>query len=808
MQYKIFKAVVIGAGTMGGAIAAHLANAGVRVTLLDIAPRELTKAEQAKGLSLDDAVVRNRIVQEGFDRTLKSRPASFYTKDLAALVSLGNLEDDFDVIGEADWVIEAIIENLEIKRKLMAQIDVVRQPHTIVSTNTSGIPVASIAVGLSEGFRGHFLGTHFFNPPRYLKLLEIIPTPDTLPAVIEVISRFGEQRLGKGIVPAKDTPNFIGNRLFSGSISFAMDYILANDYTVEEVDAITGPPIGNPKTATFRLIDLVGIDVWGHVGSNLMDAIPHDTHALRYMRSEPVKALMNALIERGSLGNKTKQGFYKQIRTEEGKKEFWVLNLKTLEYEAPQKARFDSIGKAKDKEDLGERLKILLAADDRAGQLVRALTYQSLAYASEMIPEISDTPKPMDDAMRWGFGREAGPFETWDMIGVAETVLAMKEAGFPPAAWVDEMLAAGFEKFYQYGNGGSKTGVYHPEKGAYVLIERPESLIVLDEFKAANKVITKNAGADLIDLGDGIACVEFHTKLNALDMDIFAIIQEALDCAETDFDGVVIGNEANNFSAGANLFLIVMNAQSGQWEQLDDLVKGMQDMLMRIRYFPKPVVVAPAGMALGGGAEMIMSASRVVAAAELYTGLVEVGAGVIPAGSGTKEMMRRIINPIMRTPDMEPLPALQRVFQQIGLGKVATSAEEARQFGILSECDRVVMNRDMLLAEAKKEALHMASNGYKPPAPEKIFAGGRDHLAAMRVGIYMMKEGGYITEYEAKIAGHLANVLTGGSLSKPTWVDEQYILDLEREAFLSLSGEEKTRERMWNLLNTGKVLRN
>jgi 3-hydroxyacyl-CoA dehydrogenase len=805
MKYKIHKAVVIGAGTMGGGIAAHLANAGVPVTLLDIVPNKLTPQEEAKGLTLSDTVVRNRIVQEGLDRALKSRPASFFVKDNAALVSIGNLEDDFNAVSEADWVIEVIIENLEIKQKLMKRIDEVRKPLTIVSTNTSGIPVASIAKGLSEGFRKHFLGTHFFNPPRYLKLLEIIPTEDTLPEVVDFVSHFCEYRLGKGIVLAKDTPNFIANRLAFGSAAFALDYILEHGYTVEEIDAITGPPIGNPKTATFRLIDLVGIDVWQHVGKNLAPAIPHDELALKYLKSDRVNNLIGGLVGRGSLGTKTKEGFYKEVRTDGGK-EFWVLNLENLEYEAPTKVRFESIGKAKDKENLGERLKILLAADDKVGQLVRAFTYQSLAYASERIPEVADTPKPIDDAMRWGFGREAGPFETWDMLGVPETAVAMQDAGFPAAPWVAEMLSTGHTTFYQYLD-GVKVGAYSPEKGDYLPFDRPE-LVILQEQKNAGKVIKKNAGASLIDIGDGVACVEFHTKMNTLDPDIFSIIQDALVIAETDFEGLVIGNEADNFSAGANVFLIVMNAQSGQWDQLEVMVKSMQDILMKVRYFPKPIVAAPAGLALGGGAETIMSCSRVVASAELYTGLVEVGVGVIPAGSGTKEMLRRVLNPSMRTTGVEPLPLLQRLFEQIGLGKVATSAEEARQFGILGPSDRIVMNRDMLLSEAKKEVLHMANSGYKPPLPEKIFAAGRDALAAMKVGIYMMKEGGYITEHEAKIANKLASVLTGGDISQPAWVEEQYILDLEREAILSLSGEPKTQERMWNMLNTGKVLRN
>jgi 3-hydroxyacyl-CoA dehydrogenase len=803
MKYKFHRAVVIGAGTMGAAIAAHLANAGVPVTLLDIMPNKLLPEEEQKGLTLQDKQVRNRIVQQGLDRAVKSRPASFFTTDTAALISIGNLEDDLEVIKSADWVIEVIIENLKIKRSLMARIDAIRPEHVIISTNTSGIPVTQIAEGLSEGFRKHFLGTHFFNPPRYLKLLEVIPTQDTLPEVVNAISEFGEYRLGKGIVLCKDTPNFIANRIGFGGGAFAMDYILENNYTVDEVDAITGPAIGRPKTATFRLIDLVGIDVWEDVGANLAPAIPHDLMAQKYLKSEKANHLIHSMVEKGWLGTKVKQGFYKEVRTPEGNREFWSMNLKTMEYEAPVKVRFESIGKVKDMEDLGEKLKVIVACDDRAGQLVRALTYQGLAYASNCIPEIAETPKPLDDAMRWGFGHDAGPFDTWDMLGVKETLPAMAAAGFPAAEWVEKMVSSGHPTFYQY-ESGSKVGVYNVNLGKYEPIKRPASLVLLSE----QKVISKNPGATLYDLGDGVACVEFHTKMNALDEDIANMIIDAQERLEHEFIGLVIGNEADNFSAGANIMLVVMAAQMGQWEKLESIVKGLQDLNMRARYSPRPVVIAPAGLALGGGAEVTTHGSRVVAAAELYTGFVEFGVGVIPAGGGTKEMLRRIVNPAMRTEGAEALPFLQRVFMQIGLAKVATSAEEARQMGILGPNDRVVMNKDLLLSEAKKEVLHMVATGYHPPLPEKIYAAGRDALGALRVAIHMMKEGKYITEYEAHMAKKLAVVMTGGEISRPTWVDEQYILDLEREAFMSLCGEEKTRQRMVNMLQTGKPLRN
>ena len=803
MKYKFHQAVVIGSGTMGAAVAAHLANAGIPVTLLDIVPNKLLPEEEQKGLTLQDKVVRNRIVQQGLDRAVKSRPASFFTPETPALVSIGNLEDDLNVIKKADWVIEAIIENLKIKRDLMTRIDAIRPPNTIISTNTSGIPVASIAEGFSDGFRKHFLGTHFFNPPRYLKLLEVIPTKETLPEVVDAISEFGEYRLGKGIVHCKDTPNFIANRLGFGGGAFALDYILENCYSVEEVDAITGPSMGRPKSATFRLIDLVGIDVWEHVGNNLAPAIPDDKQALPYLNSERVNHVIHTMVEKGWLGNKVKQGFYKEVRTPEGNREFWSLNLKTLDYEAPVKVRFESLGKVKDAEDLGEKLKILLTSDDRAGQLVKALTYQGLSYASERIPEIADTPKPLDDAMRWGFGHDAGPFEVWDLIGVKETSTEMMAAGFPPAKWVEKMVSSGYPTFYQY-DAGTKVGVYNPTLGKYEPLKRPASLVLLKE----QKVISKNPGATLYDLGDGVACVEFHTKMNTLDEDIGNMIAESQVRMLIEFEGLVIGNEADNFSAGANLMLVLMAAQMGEWEKLEVIVKNLQDTNMRGRYSPKPIIVAPAGLSLGGGAEVTMHASRVVAAAELYTGMVEFGAGVIPAGGGTKEMLRRIVNPPMRTQGADALPFLQRVFEQIGLAKVATSAEEARQMGILGVTDRVVMNRSVLIAEAKKEVLHMAATGYHPPLPEKIYAAGRDALGALRVAIHMMKEGKYITEYESLMAGKLAYVMTGGELSRPTWVDEQYILDLEREVFLSLCGEEKTRQRMMNLLQTGKPLRN
>jgi 3-hydroxyacyl-CoA dehydrogenase len=794
MAFQINKAVVIGSGTMGSAIAAHLANAGLPVTLLDILP---------KSLSVSDKTERNKIVTEGWERCLKAKPANLMSSELKILVTLGNLEDDFEVIEEADWVIEAIVENLKIKQDLMARIDTIRKKTGIVSTNTSGIPVRDIAQGRSKGFIKHFLGTHFFNPPRYLKLLEVIPTADTDIEVTKFISHFGENRLGKGVVICKDTPNFIGNRIAFGTGAFALDFILKNGYTVDEVDAITGPLIGRPKTATFRLIDLVGVDVWDHVGKNLAPLIPYDKLAQKYLHSEPQNNLIETLIERNWLGNKTKIGFYKEVRKENGGKEFWPLDLEKVEHRPPSKPQFDSIGKAEEVTNLGKRLKLLLGESDKAAQLVKALVYQGFQYAASLLPEIAESPKSIDDAIRWGFGYEAGPFEICDMLGVKEIVKRMKAGGFSTPEWVETMLKSGIEKFYQYKN-GLKVGVYDVSKRRYVRIADTKGLIILK-----NKTVIKdNAGATLYDMGEGVACVDLHTKLNTLDDDIFEIINDALERTKNDFDGLVISTQAENFSAGANLFMLVMAAQQGMWDVLNGAVRKLQNLNMRMRYFPKPVVVAPVGLTLGGGCEIVLHASRVIASSETYIGLVELGAGVIPAGGGTKEIIRRIVNPPMRTDNAALLPHLQRAYLQIGRASVASSGEEARQMMLLNPEDLIVMNRDHLLSEAKHEVLHMAAAEYHPPRPELIYAAGRDMQGALRVGAWMFMEGKYISEYDYHITCKLAYVMCGGELTSSQWVSEQYILDLERETFLSLCGEKKTQERMWSILQTGKTLRN
>lgn len=804
MHNPIQHVVVVGAGTMGAQIAAHFANAGTRVTLLDIVPKQLTDAERQADKTLEDHDVRNRIVRAGLEAAVKARPAAFMSKMARQRVSIGNLQDDFEAVSEADWVIEAVIEKLDIKRDLMERIDEIRRPDSIVSTNTSGIPVHEIAAGRSTSFREHFLGTHFFNPPRYLKLLELIPTADTLDAVIDRVHDFAEQRLGKGVVFAKDTPNFIANRLGSVSGAFLMDFVLREGYSVEEVDALTGPLIGRPKTASFRLLDLVGLDIAAHVRGNLAGALPNDP-AAKYLDSQEASRVTEAMIERGWLGNKAGQGFYKPVEGQDGK-EYWVLDLETFEYKAQEKPRFDSVAVAKDHPTPAERIGVILEQDDRAARLLREILFYGFSYASGRIPEIADTPKPVDDAMRWGFMHEQGPFELWDALGVGETAQAMTEAGHPPAEWVLDMLAGGHESFYQTSNGRA-TAVYSPVESGYVEIGDHCDHFTLSGLRSGDAVLEENDGASLLDAGDGVLLLEFHTKGNALDEDIFRMTNRALELLESSYSALVIGNEADNFSLGANLFTVAVAAQNGLWEQLDEAVRTFQSLNMRMRTAPRPVIVAPAGMTLGGGCELTMHSGRTVAAAETYIGLVEVGAGVIPAGGGCKEMLRRVVNPVARIENADPLPPLQKVFETLGQAKAATSAFEGQELGFLGASDRIVMNRDHLLAEARREAVHLAG-AYRPNPEEKIFAGGRDLLSALRMGIFTFREGDFISDYDALIGEKLAYVLSGGELSQAQWVDPWYILDLEREAFLSLCGEEKTQARMWALLQTGKPLRN
>jgi len=794
MTHSINRVCVIGSGVMGGAIAAHFANAGIPAYLLDIVPNKLTPEEEKKGLTLQDPVVRNRIVNAGLEAVKKARPAALFTPQVADRITVGNLEDNFDFVVQSDWIIEVVVENLKIKQDLMARIDAVRKPDSIVTTNTSGIPIKDICAGRSESFQQHFLGTHFFNPPRYLKLLEVIPSPKTLPEVLQFVMEFGETVLGKGVVLCKDRPNFIANRIGTHMGIYALKYTLEHGYPFNEVDDFTGPIIGRPKTASYRLLDLVGIDVMYHVAKNLYEAVPEDESR------EDLKApgLLEELVKRGWLGNKAKQGFYKEVRVND-KREFYVLDPKTMEYVPPKKVHYDSITNAEFYDTLGERLRYIVAQNDRAAQFIWATTARSLAYASNRVPEIADDIYSVDNAIKWGFANEAGPFEIWDMLGVAETVERMEKEGIQVAPWVKEMLATGHPSFYKDGN------YYDLKTKSYRPLPKPKNVIVLKN----QKVITSNDSASLIDLGDGVACLEFHTKMNALDEGIVEIATAAMQQVEKNFVGMVIGNQGEAFSAGANVMTIYMAAEAKEWDKIDAIAKALQDFLMAVRYSPKPIVTAPFQYTLGGGCEVAMAGARIVAHAESYVGLVEVGMGLIPAGGGCKEMLRRVVSPAMQTPHVDPLPFVQRVFETIGLGKVATSAEEAKQMGFFAPSDRIVMNRDQLIAEAKRAVLQMVAEGYRPPVRGKIiYAAGERLLAALRVALYSMVQGKYASEHDAVVGGKLAYVLCGGNLTSPTWVDEQYILDLEREAFISLCGEEKTRERISHFLNTGKILRN
>ncbi|MBW7958232.1 MAG: 3-hydroxyacyl-CoA dehydrogenase/enoyl-CoA hydratase family protein [Anaerolineae bacterium] len=797
MTYRIDKVGIVGAGTMGGGIAAHLANIGIPVVLLDIVPPNLSDAEKG------DPAARNRIINSLYDRMTKARPANLARADRGDLITLGNLEDDFDKLADCDWIIEVIIEQLAPKQALMERIEAIRKPDTIVSSNTSGIPIGQIAAGRSAEFRAHFLGTHFFNPPRYLKLLEIIPTADTSPEVTDFMKQFGSDVLGKGVVVCKDTPNFIGNRFFAVASSYGLEHALQNGYSIAEVDAITGPTIGRPKTATYRLLDLVGLDVMAHVNANLYEAVPHDAYR-EMLHPERASALMSAMLEKKWLGNKVGQGFYKQERVN-GAREFWTLNPDTMEYEPSPKVRFESIGAVRKIEDLGQRLRTLLEFDDRAANYARDLLYYGFAYAAYVTPEIAYSLSDVDDAMRWGFSHEAGPFEIWDMLGVAETAEKMEAAGLTVAPWVKEMLASGHDSFYRR-DGGLQ--VYDFESGNYRTVVPDKNIILVSDLHAAGKTVATNDGASILDMGDGVALLEFHTKMNAIDQDIIDMAFKALERLDTDFDALVIGNNGEHFCAGANLFAIGVAAASGHFDELDKMIKALQTVTFKLRHAPKPVVAAPHQMALGGGVEMSMAGWEAVADHETYMGLVEFGVGLIPAGGGCKEVVRRKVNPTMRAANADVLPPLQEAFEQIAMAKVGTSAWEARTFGYLTSQDTIVMNSDHRLARAKQRALQLVASGARPPEVEKIYAAGRDALYALRLGVKSLLWGGYASEHDAKIAGKLAYVLTGGDISAPTWVDPWYILDLEREAFLSLLGEEKTRERMMHMLQTGKPLRN
>jgi 3-hydroxyacyl-CoA dehydrogenase len=800
MADDIRRVAVLGAGTMGAAIAAHAANAGLAVDLLDLAPTEVTPEESAKGLSVADRTVRDRIVRAGFERMKAARPVALASPSLAARITLGNFEDDFDRVAQADWVVEAIVERLEPKQELMARVEKAVKPDAVVTSNTSGIPLARIAEGRSPDFRRRFLGAHFFNPPRYLKLVELIPTADTDGEVVEAVRQLVERVLGKGAVIAKDTPNFIANRIGSFAGMQGLRYALANDYTIEEVDALTGPLVGRPKTASFRLFDQVGIDVMVAVADNLYHLAPDDESREELSAPAPVRRM----IEAGQLGLKSGAGFYRRDRRD-GRTVFDVVDLYTLEYRSARDPNLPIIAAARERRDLGERLRFLLdrADDDRGARFLRDTLLPTLAYAARRVPEIADSLVEVDRAMEWGFGQSAGPFRTWDMIGVRDGVERMEALGLEVAGWVREFLDAGNEAFYRDGS------VYSPVSRAYEPVRTDPDAVDLAAVKAAGGQLRGNDSASLVDLGDGVLCFEIHSPASAVDAGVVQLGYEALaELEQGDWQGLVIANQAANFCVGANLGEVGMAAYQGAHDQVKEAARSLQELLAGFRFAPRPVVAAPHGQTLGAGAEICLHADRIVASLESYIGLVETAVGLVPAGGGCKELVRRLVSPAMRVPEAPPLPFVQRVFETIALAKVATSAVEARELGYLAEGDRIVLNPDHLLAEAKWEVLELAP-GYKPPAREaSVFAAGLPTLAALELGVRTQQWGGYASEHDGVIATRLARVLCGGELSAPQWVSEEHLLELEREAFVELLRTEKTMERIQAMLTTRKPLRN
>jgi 3-hydroxyacyl-CoA dehydrogenase len=802
MSYHIRKATVIGSGTMGGGIAALLAGVGVETLLLDIPAKDTAPG--------DPPAKRNQIVLAGYDALQKARPAQLFSAADLSLITVGNLEDDLHKVADSDWVIEVVVERLDVKQDLMAKLAAVIGSNTIVSTNTSGLPINQIAEGLPEDFTRRFLGTHFFNPPRYLHLLEVIPHNNTDAAVLDYMVEFGTRTLGKGVVICKDEPNFIGNRFMSMSGMQAMNYALDHGFTVEEVDSITGPLIGRPKTATFNLNDLVGFDIAVHVARNLYDAIPNDP-AREVLNHPKAVALSDQLLEKKWLGRKTGQGFYHMRKGADGGKELWALNLETLDYEPPTKPRFDSVSKHRKVENLGERIRLLINEDDRAAQFLWHHHAFYLAYASNRVPEITESLVNVDNAQKWGFGHQMGPFEIWDAIGVAETIPHFIEAGYPVSDWAQEMVRKGHSTFYRYDESGQKTGYYSPQTGDYVDLQQDPRQITVAGLRAAGRELERNPGASILDMGDGVLLFEFHSQQNSLDNDVIAMGYKALDLLENnaEYKALVVGNDGERFSIGFNIFIAVMAVQSGELGQLRDGIEQLQALNNAFRYASKPVVTAPFQMALGGGLEVAFSGAQTVAHVEYYAGLVEVGVGLIPAGGGCKEMLRRVVNPVMKShPNADALPHLQKVFEQIATARVSEQgAKAAREMGFLTESDRIIMNRNHLLGEAKRTALYLA-DGYTPRRPEPIYAAGRDAYAALLVGIDGFVEQGFATEYDGEIVRKLAYVLTGGGIDEPAWVPEKAIENLERDMFMELVQQPKTLERIGHMLQTNKPLRN
>jgi 3-hydroxyacyl-CoA dehydrogenase len=803
MTSRIQKAAVLGAGTMGARIAAHFANAGLHCLLLDIVPQDAAQGE------------RNKLVLAGIDAAKKSKPAAFFSPSLASRIAIGNFEDDLPRIADADWIIEVVAENLEIKRNLLRKVAQFRKPGSIFTTNTSGLPVQLIAEGLPEEFQQYWAGTHFFNPPRYMKLVEIIPGPKTSPEVVATLFDFCDRRLGKGVVLAKDTPNFIANRIGTYSMLNALRLMSTLGLTIEEVDACTGPAVGWPKSATFRTADIVGLDVLVHVVRNIYETAPHDESREAYK----VPPLVEEMLKRHWLGDKTGQGFYKRVKGS-AEKEILTLDIAAMDYRPRAKARFASIEAGKAVEDTRERLRALISPlfegqkADKAQQFIWGGLSEMCLYAGRRIPEISEHIVDIDRAMKWGFAWELGPFETVDALGLPAFAEQIRKEGRVLPAVFEKALSAGRKSFY--GSERGATSVFDFGTAASSRVEEPAGILILKNLKNAGKEMERNSGASLIDLGDGAICCEFHSKMNAIGSDLIAMIHKGIKRLDSDFDAMVIANQATNFSVGANLMLVLVGAQEQEWDELHMAVKRFQNVNLAIKYAAKPVVVAPQGMALGGGCEIALHAAKIHAAAEAYIGLVEAGVGLIPGGGGTKEMLIRANEHAASGDDLDLFHTLRPIFENIATAKVGTSAEECRGLGYLRQSDTYSMNRDRLVADAKQTALALARSGWKPAASSwqegaqatQIKVLGESFLAAAKMAIHLMVRGGYASDYDAHVARTLANILAGGALSSPQFVSEQYVLDLEREAFVSLCGEKQTQQRIAHTLKTGKPLRN
>lgn len=799
MSRKIKRAAVLGSGVMGSAIAAHLANIGIPTLMLDIVPKELTDDEKAKGLTLDDPQVRNRIVANNKQALLKQKPSPITSKKTLDLIEIGNMEDDMDKLKEADWIIEVVIENLEIKKKVLAQVDHHRSKGTIVSSNTSGISVEAMIADCSEDMKKHFLGTHFFNPPRYLKLLEIIPTKHTDPDIVTFMKQFSENVLGKGVVIAKDTPNFIANRIGTYGLMVTVQEMLKAGLSIGEVDSITGPLIGRPKSATFRTLDVVGLDTFIFVAKTVYDQVDGEEKEVF-----KIPEFMKKMNEKGWLGAKTKQGFYLKQKGKEGSV-ILELNPETFEYEKRKKLRTAAVEMAKQQKGTKNKVKALISQPgDKASDFLWNVMKATFLYSAELLGEIADDITQIDNAMKWGFGWELGPFEMWDAIGLRKSVERMKKEGTQIPTWVEQLLEEGNESFYQYENGN----VFYYSNKEYKQIDFNKKEIYIKRLKDEKGVIKKNSGASLIDIGDGVALLEFTSPNNAIGLDVIQMVNYAIEEVEKNYEGLVIGNQGKNFCVGANLALMLMEAQDHNFFELDLVVRQFQNMTMNIKYSEKPIVAAPFNMTLGGGAEVTLPAASVQASIETYIGLVEVGVGLIPGGGGTKELYLKMLRGMPEGVHFDLMKVANAVFERVATAKVSTSAEEARELGYLNHYDGISVNPDHLLYDAKQRVLALAKMGYKPPKREKIPVVGDPGYAAMMLGAKQMQLSGYATEHDLKIAEKLAYVLSGGRVKEGTLIDEQVMLDLEREAFLSLIGEPKTQMRMQHMLLKGKPLRN